>query len=81
MPWLIVSEHHTIADVPVGALLSAGIDSGALLALMREQQTADIQSITLGFEEFRGTQNDETVLSSQIAERYGSMPYHALDCR
>ena len=66
-------KHHTIADVPVGALLSAGIDSGALLALMREQQTTDIQSITLGFEEFRGTQNDETVLSSQIAERYGSI--------
>jgi asparagine synthase (glutamine-hydrolysing) len=65
-------KHHTIADVPVGAFLSAGIDSGALLALMREQQTSNIQSITLGFEEFRGTPNDETLLSSQMAERYGS---------
>jgi asparagine synthase (glutamine-hydrolysing) len=65
-------QHHTIADVPVGTFLSAGIDSGALLALMREQQTTDIQSITLGFEEFGGTLNDETLLSSQIAERYGS---------
>jgi asparagine synthase (glutamine-hydrolysing) len=65
-------QHHTIADVPVGTFLSAGIDSGALLALMREQQTSNIQSITLGFEEFRGTPNDETLLSSQMAERYGS---------
>jgi asparagine synthase (glutamine-hydrolysing) len=65
-------KHHTIADVPVGAFLSAGIDSGALLALMREQQTTKIQSITLGFEEFRGTPNDESLLSSQMAQRYGS---------
>ncbi|MDO8861668.1 asparagine synthase (glutamine-hydrolyzing) [Haliea sp. E1-2-M8] len=65
-------RHHTIADVPVGAFLSAGIDSGAVVGLMREQQTSDIQSITLGFDEFRGSQNDETVLSSQVAERYGT---------
>ncbi len=65
-------KHHTIADVPVGTFLSAGIDSGALLALMREQQSTNIESITLGFKEFEGTQNDETVLSAQIAERYGS---------
>ncbi len=65
-------RHHTIADVPVGVFLSAGIDSGALLALMREQQTASIQSITLGFADFKGTQNDETLLAAQIAQRYGS---------
>jgi asparagine synthase (glutamine-hydrolysing) len=65
-------KHHMIADVPVGAFLSAGIDSGALLALMREQQFTDIQSITLGFEHFKGTQNDETLLSAQVARRYGS---------
>ena len=28
-------RHHLVADVPVGALLSAGIDSGALVGLMR----------------------------------------------
>jgi asparagine synthase (glutamine-hydrolysing) len=65
-------RHHTIADVPVGAFLSAGIDSGALLALMRDQQSTNIQSITLGFEEFKGTRNDETILSAQVAELYGA---------
>jgi asparagine synthase (glutamine-hydrolysing) len=65
-------KHHIIADVPVGTFLSAGIDSGALLALMREQQSTNIQSITLGFKEFVGTQNDETALSAKIAERYES---------
>lgn len=63
---------HMIADVPVGAFLSAGIDSGTLLALMSEQHSVSVQSITLGFGEFRGTQNDETLLSAQIAKRYGS---------
>ena len=64
--------HHKIADVPVGAFLSAGIDSSALLALMREQQASEIQSITLGFEGFRGSNNDETVLAERLAARYGS---------
>jgi asparagine synthase (glutamine-hydrolysing) len=65
-------KHHTIADVPVGVFLSAGIDSGTLLALMREQQAAPVQSITLGFLDFKGSQNDETLLADQVARHYGS---------
>ena len=29
-------RHHLVADVPVGAFLSAGINSGALVGLMRD---------------------------------------------
>ncbi len=65
-------RHHTIADVPVGVFLSAGIDSGTLLALMRDQHAAPVQSITLGFLDFKGTHNDETLLASQVARHYGS---------
>ena len=63
---------HLLADVEVGAFLSAGIDSGALLGLMREAGQREIRAITLGFEEFRGTDEDEAPLAARVAERYGA---------
>jgi asparagine synthase (glutamine-hydrolysing) len=93
---------HMVADVPVGAFLSAGIDPGALVGLMAEvvgaapsprscsppppreldstrasgesgraQGEAPIQTITLAFEEFRGTHADEAPLAEQVAHHYG----------
>jgi len=43
---------HLVADVPVGAFLSAGVDSGALVGLMREAGQKEIQTVTLAFQEF-----------------------------
>ncbi len=62
---------HLVADVPVGAFLSAGIDSGALVGLMRDAGQHDIQTVTLGFEEFRGTPQDEAPLAGKVARHYG----------
>lgn len=64
-------RHHLISDVPVGLFLSAGIDSTALLALATECG-AHIKTVTLGFSEFRGTPQDETVLAKAVAEHYGA---------
>ncbi len=61
---------HQVADVPVGAFLSAGVDSSALVALACETGAREIQTITLGFEEFRGQAVDETPLAADIARRY-----------
>lgn len=63
---------HMLADVEVGAFLSAGIDSGALLGLMRDAGQRDIRTITLAFEQFRGTEEDEAPLAARVAERYGA---------
>jgi asparagine synthase (glutamine-hydrolysing) len=63
---------HLVADVPVGAFLSAGIDSGALLGLMRDAGQTGVHTITLAFEEFRGTPEDEAPLAEQVARRYGA---------
>jgi asparagine synthase (glutamine-hydrolysing) len=63
-------RHHLVADVPVGAFLSAGIDSGALLGLMRDVGYQDIQTITLAFEEFQGRPDDESKLAAEAASRY-----------
>src|SRR5215470_4124567 len=60
---------HLLADVEVGCFLSAGIDSGALLGLMREAGQREIRAIPLAFEEFRGTEEDEAPLAALVAER------------
>jgi asparagine synthase (glutamine-hydrolysing) len=65
-------RHHLVADVPVGAFLSSGIDSGALVGLMRDVGQRDIQTVTLAFEEFRGRQDDEAPIAAEIATQYGT---------
>jgi len=67
-------SHHLVADVPVGAFLSAGLDSGTLMALASEEHGRSLRAFTLGFDEYRGTQNDETTLARTVAEHYGAMP-------
>jgi asparagine synthase (glutamine-hydrolysing) len=65
-------RHHLVADVPVGAFLSSGIDSGALLGLMRDAGAQDLRTVTLGFLEFQGRHEDETPIAAETAARYGA---------
>jgi asparagine synthase (glutamine-hydrolysing) len=64
-------RHHLIADVPVGVFLSSGLDSSTLTALAAEN-SASLRTVTLGFQEFRGTPDDETPLAEQVAAHYGA---------
>jgi asparagine synthase (glutamine-hydrolysing) len=64
-------RYHMVADVPVGAFLSAGIDSTAVVALARESGATDLQTMTLRFEEYRGRDNDEAPLAALVAREYG----------
>lgn len=64
--------HHLVADVPVGIFLSSGVDSSALLGLMRDAGQQDIHAITLGYEEFRQRHEDETPLANTVARHYGA---------
>lgn len=63
---------HLLADVEVGVFLSAGVDSGALLGLMRDAGQKKIRAITLAFEEFAGTPEDEAPLAAEIANHYNA---------
>ena len=63
---------HLLADVEVGVFLSAGVDSGAILGLMRDAGQTKLRAITLAFEEFRGTEEDEAPLAASIAAKYGA---------
>jgi asparagine synthase (glutamine-hydrolysing) len=63
-------RHHLVSDVPVGAFLSAGIDSGALVGLMRDAGQNEIETVTLSFEEFEGSANDEAPIAAEVARTY-----------
>jgi asparagine synthase (glutamine-hydrolysing) len=57
------------SDVPVGALLSGGIDSGLLVALASRHSSRPINTFTVSFE---GAAVDEAPLARAVAERYGT---------
>jgi asparagine synthase (glutamine-hydrolysing) len=58
---------HLIADVPVGVLLSGGVDSSALAALAAEESGSRVQTFSIGFEE---REFNELELARLVAERY-----------
>jgi asparagine synthase (glutamine-hydrolysing) len=63
-------SHHLVADVPVGVFLSAGIDSNVIAALASELNP-NLQSITLAFDEYAGTVDDEAPLAETAARVFG----------
>ncbi len=65
-------RQHLIADVPVSAFLSAGVDSGTVVGLAREAGAEDLQTVTLAFEEYRSTHDDEAPLAREVAQTYGT---------
>ncbi len=64
-------SNHLIADVPVGIFQSAGLDSSTITALASREHS-DLRTVSLGFQEYRGTENDETPLAAKVAEACGT---------
>jgi asparagine synthase (glutamine-hydrolysing) len=67
-------RYHLVSDVPVGAFLSSGLDSGTIVALATETGMP-LQTVTLRFEEYVGTAKDEAPLAKVVAGQYGT-PHH-----
>jgi asparagine synthase (glutamine-hydrolysing) len=68
---------HLVADVPVGVLLSGGVDSGGLAALASRHVDEPLRTFSIGFEE-QGF--DELSRARLVAERYGT-DHHELVLR
>jgi asparagine synthase (glutamine-hydrolysing) len=68
---------HLVSDVPVGVLLSGGVDSGLLAALAAQETSAPVRTFSIGFEE---GSFDETADARLVAERYGT-EHHELVLR
>jgi len=60
---------HLVADVPVGVLLSGGIDSAALTALAAQETAEPVRTFSIGFQE---RSFDELSDARLVAERYGT---------
>jgi asparagine synthase (glutamine-hydrolysing) len=61
-----------IADVPVGVLLSGGLDSSLLVALLAEQGQSNLKTFSVGFEKVGDVEGDEFRYSDIIAQRFGT---------
>jgi asparagine synthase (glutamine-hydrolysing) len=61
-----------VADVPVGVLLSGGVDSSIIVGLLAEASQSPLMTFSVGFEEAHGEKGDEFVYSDLIAERYAT---------
>jgi asparagine synthase (glutamine-hydrolysing) len=65
-------RRRTVADVPVGVLLSGGLDSSLIVALLAEDGARDVPTFSVGFEAEGGEDGDEFAYSDLVAERFGT---------
>lgn len=65
-------SRRAVADVPVGVLLSGGLDSSLLVGLLAEQNQSGLNTFSVGFESVAGEEGDEFKYSNIIASHYGT---------
>ena len=65
-------ERRMVADVPVGVLLSGGIDSSLIVALLAEAGQHELRTFSVGFEPAGGEAGDEFEYSDLVAKRFGT---------
>ncbi len=65
-------DRRMVADVPVGVLLSGGVDSSMIVGLLAEAGQKGLTTFSIGFEEANGEKGDEFVYSDLIAKHYGT---------
>jgi len=76
-----VERHHRVADVPVGVLLSGGLDSSLLVALLSEQGARDLHTFSIGFSDQPEEVGNEFQYSDLVARHFGTrhFRYHLGD--
>ncbi|MGE0081755.1 MAG: N-acetylglutaminylglutamine amidotransferase [Thiohalomonadaceae bacterium] len=67
-----VKRRLDIADVPVGVLLSGGLDSSLLVGLLAEQGVKNILTFSVGFEDQPEEKGSEFEYSDLVVERYAT---------
>lgn len=66
----VVDSHRLIADVPVGVLLSGGLDSSLLVACLAQQHPENLLTFSVGFEDAPEESGSEFEFSDQVVSRY-----------
>lgn len=65
-----VHKRLTASDVPVGVLLSGGLDSSLLVAMLAEAGVENIKTFSIGFEDAPEEKGNEFEFSDLVVERY-----------
>jgi asparagine synthase (glutamine-hydrolysing) len=65
-------QRRMVADVPVGVLLSGGLDSSLIVALLAERGQHGLTTFSIGFESGGGESGDEFLYSDLIAKQFGT---------
>jgi asparagine synthase (glutamine-hydrolysing) len=63
-------ERRMVADVPVGVLLSGGIDSSVVVALLAERGQHGLATFSIGFDSASGESGDEYLYSDLVAKTF-----------
>jgi len=65
-------QRRMVADVPVGVLLSGGLDSSLLVALLAKRGQSGLKTFSIGFDSVAGIEGDEFHFSDLIAKQFGT---------
>ncbi|MCH9808399.1 MAG: N-acetylglutaminylglutamine amidotransferase [Alphaproteobacteria bacterium] len=65
-------KRRMVADVPVGVLLSGGVDSSLIVGLLAEAGQSGLKTFSVGFESVGGEEGNEFRYSDLIAQHYGT---------
>jgi len=71
-------KRRMVADVPVGVLLSGGVDSSLVVGLLAESGVKDLNTFTIGFESVNDEEGNEFPYSDIIASEFGTR-HHKLE--
>ncbi|CAH0541754.1 asparagine synthase (glutamine-hydrolyzing) [Vibrio marisflavi] len=70
-------ESRLVSDVPVGVLMSGGVDSTLVAALAQKKSAVPIKAFTVAFDD---PKYDESGVASRVADSLG-LEHHILECR
>ncbi|MFI6457500.1 N-acetylglutaminylglutamine amidotransferase [Streptosporangium amethystogenes] len=68
----VAVRRRMVADVPVGVLLSGGLDSSLIVALLAGEGQAGLSTFSIGFSAAGGERGDEFAYSDLVADEFGT---------
>jgi len=68
----VAVRRRMVSDVPVGVLLSGGLDSSLIVALLAESGQTGLATFSVGFDAVGDRAGDEFAYSDLVAERFGT---------
>ncbi|MFY9941450.1 MAG: asparagine synthase (glutamine-hydrolyzing), partial [Desulfobacterales bacterium] len=73
-------KRRLTADVPVGVLLSGGLDSSLVVGLLAELGQTDLTTFSIGFDAVNGEEGNEFRYSDRVAEHFATR-HHRIEAR